>query len=66
MGVPVPSCSRSMISGQNPRGAPQKRQPFAITQPAQKHGDKGYFDQNNAVLTPNGRQYVQKAYIIAN
>ena len=31
-----------------------------------KHRNKGYFDQNDAVLIPNVSQFVQKAYIIAN
>ena len=43
-----------------------KRQPFTITQPSQKHRNKGYFDQNNTVLIPNVTQFVQKTYIIAN
>ena len=28
--------------------------------------NKGYFDQNNAVLIPNVIQFMQKAYIITN
>ena len=31
-----------------------------------KHRNKGYFDQNNAVLIQNVTQFVQKAYIITN
>ena len=31
-----------------------------------KHGNKGYFDQNNTVLIPNVTQVVQKTYFIAN
>ena len=38
----------------------------AITQPSQKHRNKGYFDQNNTVLIPNVTQFVQKTYFIAN
>ena len=45
---------------------PWKRQPFAITQPSQKHRNNGYFDQNNTVLIPNVSQFVQKTYFIAN
>ena len=33
---------------------------------SQKHRNKGYFDQNNAVLIPNVTQCVQKTYFIAN
>ena len=39
---------------------------FAITQPSQKHRNKGYFDQNNAALIPNVSQFVQKAHVIVN
>ena len=45
---------------------PWKRQPFAITQPSQKHRNKDYFDQINTVLIPNVTQFVQKTYFIAN
>ena len=31
-----------------------------------KHGNKGYFDQNNTVRIPNVTLFVHKAYIIAN
>ena len=37
-----------------------------LTQPSQKHRNKGYFDQNNTVLIPNVTQFVQKTCFIAN
>ena len=43
-----------------------ERQPFAITQPSQKHRNQGYFDETNTCLIPNVTQFVQKTYFIAN
>ena len=31
-----------------------------------KHGNKGYFDQNNTVRIQNVTHFVHKAYIVAN